>query len=265
MGIEQRHYRYGVLVAEAMRGEAPARRSLLRLLALTIGASPLMSSAGCSVLGGDSTPTVAATSPHDMSTVKRSVGGLELEVPEAWKQQDRTSGATGAASSGSSDGASASGDPWALTMVDPDGDNAPILAVSVPLPAKGPEQASEAAVSLLSSSFPDYRTTGSFSLTEQTNSASPLERTRTPAATTSGTEDGATPQAAAEALPSGGASATTGGDAITRLTFSYRRSDAPMQARAWIVPAQEYVVVALLKPDDVAARRLEASMPGAAS
>jgi hypothetical protein len=38
-----------------------------------------------------------------------------------------------------------------------------------------------------------------------------------------------------------------------------------MQARAWVVRTQGYVVVTLLKPDDMVARVLETSMLEAAS
>lgn len=265
MGIEQRRHRCGDSVVETVRGGEPTRRSLLRLLALTVGVSPLISLVGCSVLEGGSTPTVAGTPTRGMPTVKRSVNGLDLEVPAAWKEQVRTSGATGTASVGSSVGPTGSGDPWVLTMVDPGGDDAPILAVSSPLPAKARGQVSEVAVSLLSSSFPDYRTTGSFSLTERTNSTSPSEGTGLPAATAAGTSGESATSVVTEVPSSSGAGATTGVDSITRLAFSYRRSYEMMQARAWVVPTQGYVVVTLLKPDDMVARVLETSMLEAAS
>ena len=111
------------------------RRFLMRLLALNAGVSPLILSLGCSVLGGRSAPTVAGTATHGMPTVKRSVNGLELEVPAAWKEQVRTPVPAGTASEEGSSGSTGSGDPWVLTMVDPGGDDAPILAVSSPLPA----------------------------------------------------------------------------------------------------------------------------------
>lgn|GEM_PF-6672945 len=241
------------------------RRFLMRLLALNAGVSPLILSLGCSVLGGRSAPTVAGTATHGMPTVKRSVNGLELEVPAAWKEQVRTPVPAGTASEEGSSGSTGSGDPWVLTMVDPGGDDAPILAVSSPLPANTQGQASEVAVSLLSSSFPGYRTTGSFSLTEHTDSSTPSEGPALPAATAASTNGGSATSVATETSSSSGANATTGVESITRLAFSYYRNYEVMQARAWVVRTQGYVVVTLLKPDDMVARVLETSMLEAAS
>ncbi|MDO4901224.1 hypothetical protein [Actinomyces sp.] len=226
---------------------AAMQRDLARLACL----GALLAALGACSAGGSALPATTPIPAATVQTKTADANGITLQVPSTWVSHLHTVSTT---ENDTDD------DPWSLHMTDPDGDSAPVLAISDVLRTASGEQAYQAASALLSSSITGYRLTGAFTFPTPAHSDAPQVPTPTP---TSTQETTAVPDDAAEPTPSSSAAPAPMAETVARIAFAYERGEVHTSGTAWIVPAEEgYVVVVLLDDDDSIRTAIEASLTG---